>query len=107
MKRNNLSLAAFSEGDTLAQIVKKLAVSSLDDMYAAIGYGGLTAIRAVNRFREELTKAQKQDKVDKQTEKLTQQPPPPPKAHTINGILVGDLENCLIKFSRCCTPVRG
>jgi GTP pyrophosphokinase len=107
MKRNNLSLAAFSEGDTLAQIVKKLAVSSLDDMYAAIGYGGLTAIRAVNRFREELTKAQKQDKVDKQTEKLTQQPPPPPKAHTINGILVGDLENCLIKFSRCCTPVPG
>ncbi|NMA36809.1 MAG: bifunctional (p)ppGpp synthetase/guanosine-3',5'-bis(diphosphate) 3'-pyrophosphohydrolase, partial [Papillibacter sp.] len=107
MKRNNLSLSSFSEGDMLNQILKKLAVSSLDDMYAAIGYGGMTALRAVNRFREELIKAQKQDKADKQTEKLTQQPPPPPKAHSVNGILVGDLENCLIKFSRCCTPVPG
>jgi GTP pyrophosphokinase len=107
LKRNNISMTAITEGDILQQILKRLSVTSLEDMYAAIGYGGMTALRAVNRFREELIRAHKQDKAEKQTEKLTQQPPPAPKSHTVNGILVDELENCLIKFSRCCTPVPG
>jgi GTP pyrophosphokinase len=62
-------------------------------MYAAIGYGGMTALRAVNRFREELIRAHKQEKADRQAEKLAQQQPPAPKSHSVNGILVDELEN--------------
>lgn len=41
------------------QILKKLSFESLEELYAAIGYGGLTAVKAVNRIREELLHAGK------------------------------------------------
>ncbi|MFR4069614.1 MAG: RelA/SpoT family protein, partial [Oscillospiraceae bacterium] len=43
--------------DVLPLVLKKVSFECLDDMYAAIGYGGLTAAKAVGRIRDDLTKA--------------------------------------------------
>ncbi len=106
-KHQGLSPDLLTDPDILPVALKKLAVTSLDDLCAAVGYGGMTAVRSVNRFKEESTRLQKQDKALQQAEKLTQQAAPQPPAQGVKGIRVSDLDNCLVKFSRCCTPVPG
>ena len=81
-------------------------------MYAAIGYGGLTATRAANRLKDELVRSAKPDrktaldKVSEAAERREQQAAKK-EGKAVHGILVAGLDNCLVKFSRCCTPVPG
>ena len=90
----------------------RVSFENLDDMYAAIGYGGVTATRTVNRIKDVIQRNQKTiaptknfiDKINEQAEKRAAQPD---RRKPINGILVEGLDNCLVKFSKCCTPVPG
>ena len=74
-------------------------------MYAAIGYGGFTAAKAVGRMHNELLRIAKKDQPDVPPAPAEPQAPKPVKSE--QGIIVEGLENCLVKFSRCCTPVPG
>ncbi|MCI5753205.1 MAG: bifunctional (p)ppGpp synthetase/guanosine-3',5'-bis(diphosphate) 3'-pyrophosphohydrolase [Clostridiales bacterium] len=108
LRRAGLPANALSDEKLAALIIKKLAITSLDDMYAAIGYGGMSATRSVNRVRDELQKAKTAqrtvvDRINEQIERRSQAPAGKP----IRGVLVEGLDNCLVKFSRCCTPVPG
>ncbi len=110
MKRNHLSMSDLGKEDIIPAVLKKLSFGSLDEMYAAIGFGGITSVRAVNRVREELIRVKKQDKqqLEKtQAEKLAAPSAAPVKDRSVKGIIVEGIDNCLIKFSRCCTPVPG
>jgi len=108
-RRAGLSAAYMADEELVNTCVKKLAVTSLDDMYAAIGYGGLTCTRVVNRFKDEIARAVKQQPhktaLDKLNEAAERRSDKPVKA--VQGVLVEGMGNCLIKFSRCCTPVPG
>lgn len=93
-----------------APVIKRLSYTSADDMYAAIGYGGCTVSRVANRLRDELRNHESEkksvlDKVNDAAERRNQNAIKEGKA--VHGILVQGLENCLVKFSRCCTPVPG
>ena len=111
MKRVGLPLTAATDPELEAQLLKKLSFDTWDDMFAAIGYGGLTAAKAVGRIRDDINKALKQQTA----EKLPQSPlrfRPDPEAvtqnrHAVNGVIVEDIDSCMIKFAKCCTPVPG
>ena len=111
MKRVGLPLTAATDPELEAQLLKKLSFDTWDDMFAAIGYGGLTAAKAVGRIRDDINKALKQQTA----EKLPQSPlrfHPDSEAviqnrHAVNGVIVEDIDSCMIKFAKCCTPVPG
>jgi GTP pyrophosphokinase len=109
MRRAGITMAYLNDEELVQTCIRKLAVTSLDDMYAAIGYGGITSTRTVNRFRDEIARAAKQDAhktaLDKINEAAERRAAKPVKA--VQGVLVEGMDNCLIKFSRCCTPVPG
>ena len=86
--------------EVLPIVLKKVSFDCLDDMYAAIGYGGLTAAKAVGRIRDDLTKASR----TLAPKPLMRQETP---AVNASGVIVEDIGSCMIKFSRCCTPVPG
>jgi len=104
MKRQGLSMEAVIRGEAVDQILKRLSFASLEDVYAAIGYGGLTAQKAVGKVRDELISLTKPGKslVDR-----INQAPKPEKVKAVKGIVVEGVDNCLVKFSRCCSPVPG
>ena len=119
LKRAGIPAATIMDEKMLPLILKRVSFETLDDMYAAIGYGGITATRTVNRIKDviqaqklasaaEKSPASKDkefvDKINEQAEKRAAQPD---HRKAINGILVEGLDNCLIKFSKCCTPVPG
>ena len=102
--------------ENLPGLLKRVAYGSLDDMYAAIGYGGFTAQKAVNRMQGELSRIAKQHQADKAAmeaalsrENKPEEPAKsaPKKVKSEQGIIVEGLDNCLVKFSKCCTPVPG
>ena len=109
LKHNGLTLDDVLDEEIISPILKRLSFSAPDDLYAAIGYGGVTVARVANRLRDEVkAKPDKKTALDKMTaaaERREQNAKKEGKA--VHGILVAGLDNCLIKFSRCCTPVPG
>ena len=103
--------------DFLPVLLKKVAYPTLDDLYAAIGYGGFTAQKAVSRIQGELQRRQQQRQQEQMLAEAVAEPkedpkpadtPKQPKAvKSEQGIIVEGLDNCLVKFSKCCTPVPG
>ena len=119
MKRCGLTMTEITQEDVLPLILKKLKFGSLDDLYAAIGYGGMTAQKAVIRIRDEILRHTKQQKDQAAQQELLEKgeglhvasnptvPLPKKPVRNQNGIIVEGLDNCLVKFAKCCTPVPG
>ncbi len=111
MKRIGLPLSITIDPEVGPQLLKKLAFDSWDDMYAAIGYGGLTATKAVGRIRDDINRALKVQANEKaQANPLRMTPDSEAvkqNRHAVNGVIVEDIDSCMIKFAKCCTPVPG
>ena len=115
LKHCGLSMKDVAAPENLPGLLKKVSYASLDEMYAAIGYGGFTAQKAVSRMQGELQRIAKQHQLEQQALEAAEQPakrdePLPPALKHIKseqGIIVEGLDNCLVKFSKCCTPVPG
>ena len=115
LKHCGLSMKDVAASENLPGLLKKVSYASLDELYAAIGYGGFTAQKAVSRMQGELQRIAKQHQLEQQALEAAEQPakrddPLPPALKHIKseqGIIVEGLDNCLVKFSKCCTPVPG
>ena len=110
MKRAGLPLSALTDPELEPHLLKKLSFENWDDMCAAIGYGGLTATKAVGRIRDDINKALKAQTAEKQATPLRMRPDSEAvlqNRHAVNGVIVEDIESCMIKFAKCCTPVPG
>ena len=104
----------FRSPDALPNILKRVGFQTLDEMYAAIGYGGYTSLKAVNRIRDELLQLSRAAAVEKAAQEAAAarevqegKAPLPQKSKSEKGLIVEGLSNCLVKFSKCCTPVPG
>ena len=110
MKRVGLPLNALSNPELEPHLLQKLSFDSWDDMYAAIGYGGLTAVKAVGRIRDDISRAVKAQTAEKSVSPLRLNPDSDAarqNRHAVNGVIVEDIDSCMIKFAKCCTPVPG
>ena len=110
LKHNELSLDDVLDEEVMSPILKRLSFNAVEDLYAAIGYGGVTVSRVVNRMRDEVKNlsAERKTAIDKMNQAAERREEKAKKeGKAVHGILVEGLDNCLIKFSRCCTPVPG
>ena len=112
MKRVGLPLPITVDPEIGPQLLKKLSFDTWEDMYAAIGYGGLTAVKAVGRIRDDINRALKVQQNDKLQHAsllrhLSEGDGAKRNRHGVNGVIVEDIDSCMIKFAKCCTPVPG
>ncbi len=111
MRRVGLPLSITIDPEVGPQLLKKLAFDTWEDMYAAIGYGGLTAVKAVGRIRDDVNRAVKLQTSEKIAGTPLRVSPDSEAAkrnrHAVNGVIVEDIDSCMIKFAKCCTPVPG
>ncbi|MGI6335462.1 MAG: RelA/SpoT family protein [Eubacteriales bacterium] len=96
LKREQLS-AAFEDPAVRDAVCQRLSFHSVDDLYAAIGYGGITAHKVVGRVAEFAPKPERTVQTITRTV----------KTRPSSGIIVEGVDNCLVKFARCCTPIPG
>ena len=102
-RRVGISLPEEEMQEFLRDIAEKQHLSSVDDFYAAIGYGGILISRIMPRIRDDynkLVKASKPQNIENYITNNTKH-----KAH--DGIIIDGLDDCLIKMSKCCAPLPG
>ena len=113
LKRTGVSLKELLADENVSNVLKKLSFNSVDDMYAAIGYGGVTSLKVIGRLREDIQRILHQHQAERQAEVPVagqpdvMRPAVPKRTRGEHGIIVEGLSNCLVKFSKCCSPVPG
>lgn len=107
LKRVNLSHSQLFRQEWVEMLCKKYTFSSLDDIYAAVGYGGLTVNKVVGKLREEYRQALKRERPELDMAQIEQLATQKKRRATSNGVIVEGVDDCLVSFSRCCSPVPG
>ncbi len=102
-KRNFIRLSETELNEFLLKVAEKQHCKTVDDFYAAIGYGGISLIRLMPRIKEDYLKISKTEEIP--VVSITQQKKKTTKSK--EGVIVEGIDNCLIKFSRCCNPLPG
>ena len=108
MRRVGLPLGIITDDNLEPQLLKKLSFTCWDDMYAAIGYGGMTATKAVGKIRDDIQRALKAQDPENIPKALRISPDDNgANRHAVSGIIVEDMDSIMVKFAKCCTPVPG
>jgi len=102
--RNYVRLTPEQYHRVLESEMRRQHCETPDDFFAAIGYGGILLSRVIPRIREEHLRAAKEEAAVKQIPKVDNGQ----VKHKANGgVIIENMDNCLVKFARCCDPVPG
>lgn len=104
-KRNGINLPEDKMQAFLANIAQRARTESLDDFYAAIGYGGISLSKMMQRIRDDYQRMLRTEEIEVNPETVIAKPVE--RAGGATGVCIDGLENGLIKISRCCSPMPG
>ncbi len=109
LKREGLSYHEIVDGKYIQMIVKRYGYSSEDDLYANITYGGIQLSNIIAKIKEEYKKKNSKQSQNDMSSLVASIPESSKSSDTdaIDGIIVKGVDNCLIRFSKCCSPVPG
>jgi len=108
LKRNGLTMNQVLKSEYLDVVFKKYNFHSIEDLFAAVALGSITANKIVSRLKDEYRKTLPQEEqtdmllsqIEKENKKKTKSVPE-------SGVVVKGIDNCLVRLSRCCNPVPG
>ncbi|MBO5448583.1 MAG: bifunctional (p)ppGpp synthetase/guanosine-3',5'-bis(diphosphate) 3'-pyrophosphohydrolase [Ruminococcus sp.] len=102
-RRNMIRVPEEELDDFLRLDMKRHNCETLEDFFAAIGYGGVQLSKLMQRLKAEYSK--------KYGEKAPEQEPvgdiKPKNAKSSSGVIVDGINDCVIKFAQCCNPLPG
>lgn len=93
--------------ENLQKVADKFNFSNEEDMYAAVGYNGITALQVANRLTEKERKQRDQEEQEKTVQEVTVEPKPYHGKKREAGVRVKGIDNLLVRLSKCCNPVPG
>ncbi|MEH7354234.1 bifunctional (p)ppGpp synthetase/guanosine-3',5'-bis(diphosphate) 3'-pyrophosphohydrolase [Neobacillus drentensis] len=93
--------------DNLKKVAEKFNFSNEEDMFAAVGYNGVTALQVANRLTEKWRKKRDQEQSASITNVISDLKSFPSNKKRESGVRVQGIDNLLIRLSRCCNPVPG
>ena len=110
-KRLGYSMSQLLKGDAPAIIEKRFSAQTLDDIYAMVGFGGLSCAQVVNRLVDEYKKNNKAEEaaaaIAAAVKEEPQQPQRKQPQSSSNGVIVKGESGMLVRFARCCNPLPG
>jgi GTP diphosphokinase / guanosine-3',5'-bis(diphosphate) 3'-diphosphatase len=93
--------------ENLKKVAEKFNFSNEEDMYAAVGYNGVTALQVANRLTEKWRKKRDQEQSATITSKISDLKAFPSHKKRESGVRVSGVDNLLIRLSKCCNPIPG
>ncbi|HJI46621.1 MAG TPA: bifunctional (p)ppGpp synthetase/guanosine-3',5'-bis(diphosphate) 3'-pyrophosphohydrolase [Oscillospiraceae bacterium] len=106
-KRNFIRLSDQQFDKFILDVAQRQRFNSIDDFYAAIGYGGISLNKMMPHIKDEYVKEFKQpEPVEEDVIKITK-PSQKKRTKSQEGVVIEGIDNCLIKLSKCCSPVPG
>lgn len=85
-------------------MLNKYKYKSLEEMYAAVGFGANSPVKVIARMLQEYRKEHQEEDIEEKIQELsrTRKTKPSP-----SGVIVKGIDNCLVKLSKCCNPLPG
>lgn len=106
-KRNFIRINDQQFDKFILEIAQRQRFNSAEDFFAAIGYGGISLNKMMPHIKDEYVKEFKQpEPVEEDVIKITT-PQQKKWAKSQDGVVIEGIDNCLIKLSKCCSPVPG
>lgn len=106
IKKIGMNYAEIFKHEFVQTALNKYKFNTVEDMYASVGFGAISAGKIIARLIEEYRKEHQEENLEEKLEKLSNEKAKvykPSKA----GIVVKGIDNCLVKLSKCCNPVPG
>ena len=107
LSKNKIIISDTQLEEFLSPILKKNQCGTLEDFFAAVGYGGIQLWKIIPRLKNEYAKKNKEQSEIIEVKRET----------FINGAKTGKSEDgsvivkgvgeCVVKFSKCCNPLPG
>lgn len=107
LKRIGMSFAELFKAEWIEKALQRYKYNTLDDCYAAIGFGAISPAKIITRLLEEYKKEHKEEEIENKINELRQNKRPDKSKVSKSGIIVKGIDNCLVKLSRCCNPLPG
>ena len=106
LKRIGFSHEDLFKNEYLEPMLDKYKYKSLEEMYAAVGFGANSAVKIIARVLQEYRKEHEEENIEEKIEQLAKSRTRKPKPSN-SGIIVKGIDNCLVKLSKCCNPLPG
>ena len=106
IKKIGMSHSDLFKPEWIQVALNRYNYNSVEDMYASIGFGGISPNKIITRLLEEYKKEHEEETIEEKIQELVTEKPSKRKAPK-SGVIVKGIDNCLVKFSKCCNPVPG
>ena len=106
IKKLGIKAADLLKPEAVGKVLLRYNFQAIDDMYASIGFGAISANKVLARFLEEYNKEHEEEDFAQKIEELVKARPTKEKPSK-NGVIVKGIDNCLVKLSKCCNPLPG
>ena len=106
IKKLGIKQSELFKPEWVKKVIERYNYLTLDDMYASVGFGGISATKIIARLLEEYNKEHEEEDFEEKIEELVKSKPIRNKPSP-NGVVVKGIDNCLVKLSKCCNPLPG
>ena len=106
VRRIKISHEDLFKEEYINAMLERYGYKSLDEMYAAVGFGGMSPVKIIARMLMEYRKEHQEDNIEEKIKELSKNKVNKPKPSS-SGIVVKGIDNCLVRIAKCCTPLPG
>ena len=106
IKKIGMNHSDLFKPEWIQTVLKRYNYNSQDDMFASIGFGAISPNKILTRLLEEYKKEHEEDTIEQKIQELVETKNVVKKVPA-SGVIVKGIDNCLVKFSKCCNPVPG
>ncbi|ART77422.1 RelA/SpoT family protein [Sutcliffiella horikoshii] len=108
IKGMDFDLKEILNSENINRVSEKFNFMTADDMFAAVGYNGITALQVANRLTEKQRRQRdKEQQITDITENAEKKKTAPVKKRKDAGVVVQGIDSLLVRLSKCCNPVPG
>ena len=106
IKRIGMTHTDLFKQEYIDAALERYKYNTLDDMYAAVGFGANSAVKIIAKMLQEYRKEHQEEDIEQKMEELRKDKEAKQKPSS-SGIIVKGIDNCLVRLAKCCNPLPG
>lgn len=107
IKRVGLTETELYKQEYINAMLERYKFPNITEMQSSVGFGAISPGKIVSKLLNEYSKDHKEEELEKKIEELSSSSKKIQGKPTSSGIIVKGIDNCLVKFAKCCNPVPG